>query len=102
MYVDKLLYYEISNINLIKTLVDVFGKTSEEIRLNFVKSKNNKVLLEISCTNITRTFFLKGKFNQELVQKFHCDNDNLEIVTYPNDLIEIFKSIEKSNTSNNF
>lgn len=96
MNVDKLLYYEISNINLIKALIDVFSKTSEEIRLNFVKSKINKVLLEISCTNITRTFFLKGKFNHELLQKFYCDNNNFEIIINPNDLVEIFKSIEKS------
>jgi hypothetical protein len=80
MLIDKYLYYEVENINLIRTIVEVFGKTSEEIRLNFTKCKNNKLTADIHCTNITRTFFLKGQFNQELIQKYYCDTNNFEFI----------------------
>ena len=74
---DKKLYFEIININLLKILVDVLDKTSEDIRLSFsnvLKKKNNSNdsndsnnviddnLLEISCTNNTKNCFIKSKF----------------------------------------
>ena len=93
---NKHIYYQIENINLKKTILDIFAKTSDEIRLCFVKGKNNQVSLNISCTNITRTFVLKSKFNQELIQNFHSKTNEFECIINPNDLVEIFKSIEKS------
>jgi hypothetical protein len=90
------LYFEITNINIIKKLFETLDKTTELVRLNLIKHKNNDIILEISCTNLLRTYFLKSSFNNELIKNFICNLDTIEFELIPNDLANILKSYDSS------
>ena len=95
MFDDKYFYCEIDNINLIKILCDVLSKISEETRLIFTKS-NNRVCLNISSTNLTRSFFIKGKFNSNFIKKYYSNKNEFELIFNPLELVDILKSTDKS------
>ena len=97
----KKLYFEITNINLLKILVDVLDKTTEDIRWSFSnisdkKKKNN--LSELSCTNSTKNCFIKSKFNGEFIKKLFLKSDSVEILLNVKKLLNILKSVDKSDS----
>ena len=105
----KKLYFEITNINLLKILVDVLDKTSEDIRWSFSnisgnknknKNKNNiqNNLSEISCTNSTKNCFIKSKFNSEFIKKLFLVYNSFEILLNVKKLLNILKSVDKSDS----
>ena len=87
---DYYLYFELTNINVIKTLFESFDKNVDIVR--FVLSKNINLRLEISCTNTTRTFYFKSKFGNKLIKNLICYEEKIEIELLPNDLLNILKS----------
>lgn len=98
---NTILYFEIKNINLIKIVTDVLAKISEDIRLNFIEKKSkNKInhLLEITCTNDIRTLFLKSKFGIEFIENLHISSSNIEFLINVQDLLNILKSIDKTDS----
>lgn len=88
------LYFEITNINLIKIVCDILCKISDYVRFCFTKQKNNDVLLKITCTNATKTYFLKSELNNKLICKYFCNLDKIEIIFSPKDLSNILKSYD--------
>jgi hypothetical protein len=106
MYDDKKLYFEIRNINLLKILVDVLDKTTEDIRWNFsnildtnkkkISPKND--LSVITCTNNTKNCFIKTKFNSQFISKLYLEKSNLEVLVNVKKILNILKSVDKSDT----
>ena len=104
MYDDKKLYFEIRNINLLKILVDVLDKTSDDIRLSFSNIKNKKKIsqqndiLVITCTNNTKNCFIKTKFNEKFIKKLYLEKNNFEILISIKKILNILKSVDKTDT----
>jgi hypothetical protein len=101
----KKLYFEITNINLLKILVDVLDKTCEDVRWNFLntqgkKNKNNDLnnSLEISCTTSTKNCFIKTKFNEEFIKKLFIESDKFEILINVKKILNILKSVDKTDS----
>lgn len=88
------LYFEITNINIIKNLFESFGSDIDTVHLIFIKSKN-ETNIEITCTNSTRTFYFKSCFNTKLIKNLFCESNNIEIEIISTDLLNILKSSEQ-------
>ena len=89
------LYFEITNINVIKFLFESLDKNVDIVRLIISKEKKNTEL-EITCTNTTRTYYLKSKFGDKLIKNFICIEEKIEIELLPNDLVNILKSYDST------
>lgn len=87
------LYFELIDINIIKTLFESFDKNVDIVRL-FLSKNNTNYELVISCINLTRTFHFKSKFGNKLVNNFISDKENIEIELLSNDLVNILKSYD--------
>ena len=96
---ETILYFEIQYIILVKILIETFNKLSEELRLVFTRYyKNNNYVLEISCTNSKKTFFVKGKFDENFITKYKINRDKIDIMVNVNDMLKIIKSLDKSDS----
>ena len=92
---DYYLYFELTNIDIIKTLFESFDKNVDIVR--FILSKKNfDSELEITCTNTTRTYYFKSKFGNKLIKNFIFDDEKIEIELLPNDLANILKSYDSN------
>jgi len=89
------LYFELTNINVIKFLFESLDKNVDIVRLIISKEKKHTEL-EITCTNTTRTYYFKSKFGDKLIKKFFCYDEKIEIELLPNDLVNILKSYDST------
>lgn len=90
------LYFELTNIGIIKTLFESFDKNVDVVRLILSKKEKYSSELEITCTNTTRTYYFRSKFGNKLIQNFICDDKKIEIELIPNDLVNILKSYDSN------
>lgn len=92
---DKKLYFEITNITLLRTIVEVLDKANEDIRWNF--SINNPIVSEIICKTTTKNCFIKSNFTCEFIKELYIGNNinNLEIIINVKKLLNILKSLDK-------
>lgn len=105
------LYFEIINIQVIKTLFETLDKHIELLRFILYKGNingnenrnknmdmdinvNSDDRLEINCTNSTRTIYFNSKFGNELIKNLICDKKKIELEIIPNDLVNILKSYD--------
>lgn len=92
---DYYLYFELTNIGVIKTLFESFDKNVDIVRF-ILSKKNSSSELEITCTNTTRTYYFKSKFGNKLIKNFICNDEKIEIELLPNDLVNILKSYDSN------
>ena len=89
------LYFELTNINVIKFLFESLDKNVDIVRLILTKEKKHTELV-ITCTNTTRTYYFKSKFGDKLIKNFFCYDEKIEIEILPNDLVNILKSYDST------
>jgi hypothetical protein len=89
------LYFEITDINVIKFLFESLDKNVDTVRFILTKLKKSGEL-EISCSNTTRTFYFKSKFCDKLIKNVICDKEQIEIELLPNDIVNILKSFDST------
>lgn len=91
------LYFEITDINVIKNIFESLAPNVEICRLIISKNKLQSEL-EISSVNSTRTFYFKSKFNDKLIKNcvYNNDGDKIEIELIPTDMVNILKSYDST------
>lgn len=89
------LYFEITDINVIKNIFESLNTNVEVCRLIVFKNSSQSEL-EISSLNSTRTFYFKSKFNNNLIKKCVLDDDKIELELIPLDLVNILKSYDST------
>ncbi len=99
---DSKLYFHIDNIGLIKTLGEILGKITDDIRIS-VQTINEKSSLEISCTNKLKTFFFKSNLNDNFIKKVHFNKSikktsklKIDFGVGTLDLLNVLKSVDKT------
>lgn len=92
---DYYLYFELTNIGVIKTLFESFDKNVDIVRF-ILSKKNSYPELEITFTNTTRTYYFKSKFGNKLIKNFIFYDGGIEIELSPNDLANILKSYDSN------
>jgi len=65
---NKIMFFKLKKINFLKIITDILDKIVSEVNLIFTSNskKNNFSGLEISCTDLSKTLFLKTKLNNKL------------------------------------
>ena len=126
---DKLIFFKLKKTNFMKTIIDTIDKMVSEVEWVFTSNSNtNKddkkfVGLEITCTDPSKTLFLKAKLNDSIFKSYHCakpifrfgmslefynkiirlvEKDDIAVYCYieesdPDNLVIRFKNIEKKN-----
>lgn len=89
------LYFEITDINIIKNIFETLNATVEICRL-IISKNNSQTELVISSSNSTRTFYFKSKFNNNLIKKCVLYDDKIELELIPLDLVNILKSYDST------
>jgi hypothetical protein len=89
------LYFEITDINIIKNIFESLAPNIEICRLIISKNKSQSEL-EISGVNSTRTFYFKSKFNDKLIKNCVYENDKIEIELISTDMVNILKSYDST------
>lgn len=120
---DKLIFFKLKKISFMKNIIDTLDKMITDVEWIFTSKKNIEsknllsdnektfVGLEITCTDISKTLYVKTKLTDELFKSYYCDKSifkfgmNLEYynkilkLTDKND-IAIYCYIEKNDPSN--
>ena len=89
------LYFEITDINVIKNIFVALNTNIEVCRLIITKNIS-QTELEITGLNLTRTFYFKSKLNNNLIKKCIFDGDKIELELIPLDLVNILKSYDST------
>lgn len=91
------LYFELTDINVIKTFFESFANDIDIVRLTLRKNKINTEL-DITGANSTRTYYIKSKFYNGIIKNYYLsesiDEMEIQIELVPCDLINILKSYE--------
>ena len=99
---DKLLYFKIKHVNIIKTITEILNNMLSEIVWTFtnndINDPNKFVGLEMSSTDPSKTIYSKIKLNKELFSSYICKNDKIELGINLENLHKILKLVDK-NTS---
>ena len=89
------LYFEITDIDVIKNIFESLNTNIDVCRL-IISKNTSQTELEISGLNSTRTFYFKSKLNNNLIKKCVLDNNKIEVELIPLDLVNILKSYDSS------
>lgn len=79
---DKLLFFKLKKINFMKNIIDTLDKLVSDVEWIFTSnrtiSKDNKkqfIGLEMTCTDPSKTVYVKTKLKEELFKSYYCEND---------------------------
>jgi hypothetical protein len=111
---DKLLFFKLKKISFMKNIIDTLDKMISEVEWIFTSDeKNNEkfVGLEITCTDPSKTLYVKTKLTNELFKSYYCKDrifkfgmsleyfNKILKLTEKND-IALYCYIEKNDPSN--
>ena len=76
---DKLIFFKLKKINIMKTIIDTLDKMVSEVDWIFTSKQSNNsdkdnefIGLEIICTDPSKTLYTKVKLNSELFKSYYC------------------------------
>lgn len=99
---DKILYFRIRKVQLIKILTETLNNMTSEVVWTFTKSepKNPKTFIgmEISTPDPSKTIFFKCKFNSKLFKSYYCEPEKYNLGISLENLNKIFKLVDKDDS----
>ena len=112
---DKLLFFKLKKINIMKSIIDTLDKMVSEVEWIFTSENNSKnnlknnsedsedledkkrfVGLEITCTDPSKTLYVKTKLTDELFKSYHCEKKIFKFGMSLEYFNKILKLLEKN------